>query len=638
MQTEKKFWGRWKNRSALFSLVTLVTLFYLPLFNNIRFSVPGLDWYEAYPFPSFFRLSVFNYHQFPLRAPHFAGGYPLIGHPYDLSLSPVSLLVLLFGPIAAIKLSVFLIFLLSTICVYFLARQVLRHNFAGALFSALVFGFSSWGSCQYLQSSYAKLYIYFLPITLLFFIRALKDKRYIFLACLSIGMVVISGGSILIPLMLFLFLYACFSAFYVNAKTSPRFDIRPLKIFFIVTVATAAICMVKIMPMHSLVSRQEIKFAHFPFEHDYARISKTMISEARILNTAKLYDMLFVQGAYIVGSEGVTGDDYMQFYLGFFPVLCAIVFFAASGRKNFPFILLLVIFTLLSFGPYSKPDLFKALWRIHPGVHSIWRLDEYFTFPILFIIALGSGGVFVLFEKKKHGIIPAILIIIGVLSLNSMFWANRRFLYNQTLAAVPKKMVSFIDTRERNLVFQKDFFSVKIKDPSADPEHYQKDGFFYLQQNVGMADWLYTNLKIRSAVIPKYFITRGDYRHIFSSGKALTPNPGYSGEAFFLDNKNKARITYFSPNEIRIAVTLSAPGTLIINQNYHQYWHADQGRLFDHEGLLALAMDARGDRTVKLVYRPLDFYAGLAMSVVGIALTFYFCFCRNKRKEVPVDG
>lgn len=621
---------RQKNISAIALLVILVTLFYLPLFQGLKTTVPGLDWYGTYAFPSFYRISVMQYHQFPLRSPYFGGGYPLIGHPYDISLNPLSIIVLLFGAIEGTKITVFLIFLTSAVSVFYLTRYILRYNIFGALFSSLTFAFSSWGACQYLQSNYEKLYIYVLPLALVLVIKSVDDKRFIFFTCLVLAVVVLCGGSIIVPAVLFLFLFACLNAADIEKWPRIKFDFRYLKVFLVAVSVTFLICMVKILPMRSLLSRPDIESVHFPYENDYSRVSRTIIEQERALNPAKLYKMLFDKDSYIVGTEWGAGDDFMQFHLGYVPVLLAALAFLLYWRKTFGYLLLLLIFTLLSFGPYSRPDLFKWLWNLDPVLHSIWRLDEFFTFPIFFVLSVVAGRSFLFFERTNRWIPLFFLILVVLFSLNNMFWPNRRFLHNE-LKDVPKKTVHFIGQQElHSLKFQKQFFQVKIKDPQADPEHYQKDGYFYLQQNVGMADWLFTNLKIHSAVIPRYIVQKGDYKYVSGAPEKLELNPFYKGEAFFLNSNNEARIDYFSPNEIRVAVTLNDPGTLFVNQNYHRSWHVDEGRVVESSGLLGVLLDKKGSYTVKLTYVPFDFYSGLIISVVSFLLSGYLLIFKSK--------
>ncbi|HTY44769.1 MAG TPA: hypothetical protein VMD52_02100 [Patescibacteria group bacterium] len=627
---------RRKDLAAIALLVVFVALFYAPLFQGLTTTVPTTDWYAIYAFPSFFRLSVLEYHQFPLRAPHFGGGYPLIGHPYDISLTPFSIPVLLFGAIAGTKITVFLIFLIGTLSVFYLTRYLLRYPVLGALFSSLVFAFSSWGGCMYLDACCEKLYAYFLPTALIFFIRSVENRKFIFLTCLTLSILVLRSGETLLPVLLFLFLFACLYTIRMEKGAGVRFDGRYLKVFLLTVGITFLLCMVKILPMHNLLSRADVGPIHFSFEHDYAAVSKFIIEQGRSLDPHRLYDMLFSKDKYLIGIDWGTGDDHMQFHLGYLPVLFAGIAFILYWRKTLRYLFLLVVFVLLSFGPNAKPDLFRWFWHVHPIVHGMWKPDEFFTFPIFFILSVAAGGCFFLTGTKRGKVFMWLLIPAAVLSLHAMFLPNRRFLHNQTLKEFPKKMVQPISDEEMHgLAFQRQFYQVKMKDRRDDTEYYQKDGYYYLQQNIGMADWVYINVGIHSAVIPKYFVERGDYVHPPRAAHKLTPNPHYRGEAFFLEKYNNARIEYFSPNQIRIAVSLQGAGTLMVNQNYHEAWRTDTGRLSEREGLLAIALNEPGSYAVQLTYVPLDFYFGLGISVITLACCLYFLIFRAHPSSRP---
>jgi hypothetical protein len=325
---------RWKSISAVVLLVALVILFYLPLLQDLATTVPTLDWYAIYALHSFFRISVLQYHQFPLRAPHFCGGYPFIGHPYDISLSPFSVIILLWGAIAGTKITAFLIFLISALSVFYLTRSLLRYTLLGALFSALTFAFSSWGGCLYLDACYEKLHAYFLPVALVFFLKSIGNRKYIVLTCLALSMIVLRGGATLLPVLLFLFLFACLYTVRLEKGAGIKLDSRYLKVFSLTVCVTFFLCMVKILPMHNVFSRGDVGPIHFPFEHDYTLVSKYIIEQGRALNPRKLYEMLFSKNAYLVGIDWGTGDDHMQFYFGFLPVLFAGITFILYWRKT----------------------------------------------------------------------------------------------------------------------------------------------------------------------------------------------------------------------------------------------------------------------------------------------------------------
>lgn len=596
-------------RSELFTILAvliLVILFYFPLFQNIRRGIPSLDWYGVYPFADFFRTSVLKFHQFPLRSPYFGGGYPLIGHPYDISLNPLSIIVLLCGDIAGTKITIFSILLISALSVFYLTRYLLKYNLLGSFFSSLTFIFCSWGPCQYLESSYEKLYLYLLPLILALFIKSKENKKFIFFSCLPLSMVVLSAGAVFIPIALFLFLFACINMIQIEKGIGIKINLYWPGVFFLVLFVTFFVCMAKILPMFQLLNREDIQFIHFPHEHNYSEVSRMIIDRGRALNLRRLYELLFVKNSYIV-----EGDDYLQMYLGYIPVILAGLSFIFYWRKTFNYLILLIIFVVLSFGPNSPLDLFKWLWHANPIIHSIWRPDEFFTFPIFFIITVISGRIFLVLKGRKK--LLWFLVPIVIFSLNNMFWPNRQFLKNRI---VEEKI--HLNPQER-------FYQVKIRDTLADKEHYQRDGYFYLRQNVGMLDWLFTNLEIKAGGVPRYLVDRGDYKYISNSPAKLEINPFYKGEAFFLDKEeNKAEVQYFSPNKIRITVEVKDADKLIINQNYCNSWRTNVGRLFSYNDLLAVTLDKTGSYMVKLTYVPLDFYLGVVVSLVSLTASYYF--------------
>jgi hypothetical protein len=144
--------------------------------------------------------------------------------------------------------------------------------------------------------------------------------------------------------------------------------------------------------------------------------------------------------------------------------------------------------------------------------------------------------------------------------------------------------------------------------------------YLNLLQNIGTIDW-HTSMPIAENAAPRYFVT---------AANQYVPNPEYQGEAFLVEDadpsRSPARAT-FSPNTIAVDVTVRAPGTLVINQNYHPAWESDRGELFDRDGLIALRLRERGSYTIRLRYLPRSFVAGLAVSLLSI--TGWALACRT---------
>jgi hypothetical protein len=627
---------------AIALIAFLAILFYLPLFRDLSHGIPRVDWCGIYPYIDFFRISIIKYHQFPLRIPHFCGGYPFIGFPYDISLSPLMLIVLVLGAIEGTKITVFLIVLCGALSVFYLTRYLLDYNLAGSVFSSVVFLFGSWGPCQYLVSNYEKLYFYFLPLLVVLLIKSTQNKKFIFFASVILAIVVISAGSIIIPIAIFLFLFACLHAIRFEKTNKIKVNIRYLTAFVLIMLITLFISMAKILPMHQLLARKDIPFVHFSYENDYSKIAATLVTTGRDVDPKKLYDWLFRADSFrfvkaghfpsqydysTMGSFTVTPDrdDYIQMYFGYIPVLLAALGCFFYWKKVWRYLILLLISIMISFGPHSPVDLFKWLWHLHPYVHSIWRLDEYFTFQIFFLIAVISGRFFSFYlgERKKF---LWLLIPVAIFSLNNMFWPNQRFLENR------------IHLRDRSeFSFQKDFFHVKIKNYVGWPEPYQVDQYYYLQSNIGLIDWLFGNLAIKTNVVPKYLVKEGDSRYLPAELNKLEANPAYRGEVFFQNEANQVQLQYFSPNKIRVRVHLQGADTLMINQNYHPSWRTNAGKLSNRGGLLAVVLDKPGDYMIQLTYVPLEFYRGFVISILSLLLAYYFMVYKVQTHAVCRD-
>ena len=598
--------------SVTIALITIsAILFYLPLFRDLSHGIPCVDWCGVYPYIDFFRISLIKYHQFPLRAPHFGGGYPFIGFPYDISLSPLMLIVLVFGAIEGTKITIFLMALCGALSVFYLTRYLLRYNLLGSFFSSAVFLFCSWGPCQYLESNYEKLYFYLLPLLLVLFIKSIKDKKFIFIASVVLSVVVLSAGGIIIPIAIFLFLFACLNAIQIEKPRKITINIRYPAVFVLIILITVFISMAKILPMQQLLSNKDIKFIHFSYENNYSKICEAMIAQQRDVNPEKLYGWLFRTDSYVVG---IPPDDYVQMYFGYIPVILAVLSFIFYWKKIWRYSILLVISIILAFGPHSRLDLFKWLWHLHPYVHSIWRLDEYFTFQIFFIIAVATGRFFSVLDVPRRRLLLWLLIPVMIFSLNNMFWPNRRFLENR------------IHLRDRSeFSFKKEFSQVTIKNYVGWPEPYQIDQYYYLQSNIGLTDWLFGNLAIKTNIIPRYFVKEGESQYLPSQfDKFKKTYRFYRGEVFFLGEESRAQLQYFSPNKIHVSAQLKNADTLIINQNYHESWRTNVGKIANHKGLLAVVLDGPGDYKIRLTYVPLEFYLGLAVSMVSLLLAYYF--------------
>lgn len=611
-----------KDAWVIFLLISILALFYSPVFKNINNGFSSDDWYEKYCFLASARNTILHYHQFPFRSPLIDGGYPTVGHPYDDSLNPLFIFPLVLGENVGIRVMVFLLFMLGALGMFYLTRYVLGYNMPASFFSSSTFALCSYGACQFTEGNMERLYLYLAPWLMAFFIKSIKDPRFIVASALVLSVFIIKGVtavSAIVFLSLLAFLYAV-----EHDGKKIRLRARPLILLCAIIGFSVALCAPKIFSAIGLLASKR-QFIHFPFEDSYAAISRFSVDQGRVLSIKRLFESLLVKNSYLNAA-----GDFSQMYLGFIPVGLFFASILLFWKKSLRFVIILLVFMILASGSHSPIDLFKLLWLSHPFVHAIWKLDETFFLYIVLFISLISGSAFMLLSGPgKTGRVyrySAVLLI--SLNIGTMFGANQRFLLHPDVGLKSEQFGQQLPFMAR----APSFYQVKFNYPEK-----SKEDYFYLKANVGLVDF-HQDLLIRigNFTIPKFFVDREDFMYLPRLDKKARLNPAYRGEAFFTNAQNHLEISYFSPHEIRIAVAVDNPGLLVINQNYHKDWRVDRGPVISHEGLLAVSLQEKGRYQVVFRYVPVTFYAGCLVSC--IALVSFVLILRSKESFKDKSG
>lgn len=634
-----------QNLICIFLILIFWLLFYLPLFVHINYALADNDWYQTYYYADIFRKTILEYHQLPLWTPFMAGGYPFIGHPFDISLSPFAILILIFGAVAGSTIITLLLSLLGGLGMFYLTRNVLKYNHIGCLFSTVVYMMAKWGLNMIAEGNFQKLYYWLLPWLLAFFIRSKDNKRFIIFSGFILYMVLVQGGLILIPLILFLFLFACLQGIEIKKKWKLKVRHSYIIIFLLIIIFTLCLSAAKIVPMWQVIEMR-VRHIHLPCEDSYRDVSYLTKTTQRSLDWAML-------------RQGLLGRNFYELkcamYLGYIPLILCVLSFLIYFRQTWRYLFLLIVFTFIQMGSNAPIDIFKWIWHIHPLVHGIWNLNKYFTIFIFFLISLVGGRFFLIFEKIPHKFRSIKLIGFILLSFCAcdMFMANRIY-YDIPGEICYKKIPEFKP--------QHTFFQIRIKDSYKDKGlniiediRSYRAMWYLLRQDVGLVNFNWEgNIRIDESAIPKYAVDTiriheqgvGDtaipryevdkdiYKAIFEHNDNLLPkeyiNPLYKGEVFFLNPKNKASLQHFSPNKIYINTELKSPDILVVNQNYHKSWRTNQGKIINYQGLLAVQIENKASYLVKLNYLPLDFYIGVAVSLITFAFAVGFLiFSKN---------
>ncbi len=581
----------------------VITLSSLPALQSGDKLLLNADFFQYASRHEALRKSVLEYHTLPLRSHWLGGGYPTVGDPEDPTFNPLALLTILFGTVTGLKLIVYVALLIGGLATYAFARCVLGYTRWGALFSGLVYGICPFIPLRIIDGNYNEVYATFLPLCLLLIGLACRGRKiaqvmlpFVFLTMLSDGklgaLMAIFYIGVLCLLQVLPWLRSLSPA---DAETPlPRMDGRPLKVFLVAVGLTVLIGMARILPARELIRSHggiQQMLAFHPKSYQPGGIR------------AYTFEQLWKEA---IGRENRTGFV----TVGLLPVVLAGIALLAYWRNVLALGIALALFGWIVLAYNASFDLLKLLWHL-PVFEAIYRPDKYLSFQIAFTLALAGGRCFSLLRQLQsrwvEGLVALVLVAFSVSFLYPKSELIQRTTYTYNPPAIePTSTDGFFNVEGHPL-----------------PRHRSNPpralAYINLRRNIGTIDW-YTGIPIPEHAEPRYFV---------DASNNYTVNPDYHGEAFFLpaDSTNALPATAtFRPHSMTVQVDVTAPGVLVINQNYDRDWHTDHGKLFAQDGRLALQLEQPGQRTIHLRYHPRSFYAGLAVSILSLISLMAACW------------
>jgi hypothetical protein len=572
-----------KERGTLILIAILVTLFCLPIIKNPSNITTNPNFSQQASYAYFARSSIIEHHQFPLRCPYFGGGYPLIANPQDWSLSPLFIILFIFGEVIGFKILIITAYFICAFSMYYLTRHILQFSRLASLFSSLTLVLSGFLPSNLNEVRISKIYYYFVPLLLIFLIKGRKHKRFIIYSAFLFTVILAQGGLAFIAICLFLFVFLLF--FPPENGIIKVSNLKPLVLALAVALLLGA---VKIFPMIELL-RQNSRAVELKSLMEHCLGIKTLFQ--------CLYD------------RKLFSTDAM--YVGYVALFLPVIAFILDFRRLRGLLIVFFIIIAVSFGPGSFVDISALLWRL-PIFHSMNHLTKYYLFFLGFLLSLALGFSINMFQRKIHSRTMIVFIFLAlVLNTWDIFTTN---------------IVHHINIfSEHTIKREKEDFSQAVVTNNKAPGDVAFLQYFLLKQNIGIINW-YGNILLRESAKPKYFITIEDREKDDEPFllKAITPDPGYRGELFFVNNSNNlARFEKFTPNSIEIKASFTSSDTLVINQNFDHSWRINLGVLSSRDGLLAIRMDKPGEYNLKLVYLPIWFFIGLAISVIATIACFF---------------
>jgi hypothetical protein len=627
--------------------------------------------------------------QFPLRTHLFGGGYPILGHPSDGTLSPASWTFLLLPIHWAVRVNLVLLLWLGAFGVFLLAREKLGLKTPWALASAAAFAFSGWLPSFLATGFYVHSYYLVVPMALyLLSARSGTVRNSLlagfllllpffqagngFLACvhfLAVSLLLLAAqesrplrGGILIAIFGFVLVSAiigmpivfaipsalAFAALlfwlYKTLASVRQFlrTIAPYAIrLFIALIVVVAVGCGKWVPMVQLLSSGT-------YLHGDRFLSETAYPHQRsdVAQGHEFYASVpaFLRYAFNSAPEKRTPDapgeyrpnqeDYAPLGITF-GILALFPFAILLARRRFgPWALLFLLYLWICLGPYGPVDAYRFLiWRL-PGFSKLFDPFKYFNFFLVLPVTLGFG-----LAVQKLGTLGKRPLLIGAALSLFLIWPlvqNASLL--KTVFSEPIENVENEPFHQVHLL--PDLADLPNGLPAIREKVYENllhergrplaaTGLANQMRGVGTIDW-YADINLPQAAVPKTYL--------MPDGAAIE-NPEYRGEAWCERGGCSITDSDVTMNKISVTASVQAADIVVVNQNYDPRFRVEGMEVLDHKGLLAVRVESPGEKRIVFKYRPWGVIAALLISLLSLIATIFAAVrFGNKRLGAMADS
>lgn len=590
---------------AIAVIVILITAFCLPLLLRMdkAFTMRNKEsrniWYDYYHNAAFFYISVMVHHQLPYWCASYEGGVPWQMNPTDISVNPLFLPVLIFGVIKGLNISWYIIYLLGAFSMFYLTRVALKFDIASSVFSSMLFAMNSY--FPYMQESgyFTAREMILFPFVIGFFIRGIKENRFIILAALVLALIIFQASLYYSIAFLFLLLFTVITLI-VERPKQDRHIRRYWFVFCTVIGLSLLFAAFKLLPILELL-HADIRPSGEIYQH----------SELYPNTLGSFIKRLVTKGKIWPGG----------LYVGWLPVAMCLGAAVVLFRRLKVFVILLFLFIWLSLGSNSIVDLHYLIWHL-PIFKSIKEVAQYYGVIVILLISMISGSFFMVIRKrlsKKWGNVA--IVLITVITFCDLVWGNAGY-FNAYDSDVPLTLKS-------NTIIQTKQIGFWWGDEGGLPAL----RLALFDKGYGMTNFHFTfnQYFIPLPISPKYLFLP-EYAFLIPGTKSVTfTNPAYTQEVFWRDSKNSIDGFSMSSNEMQVQVTVLEPDVLIFNQRYDRFWQSSQGVVRNSDNLLSLEISKAGKYRIELKYIPARFYAGLCISLISFLGAVYLLIICKKR-------
>lgn len=526
----------------------------------------GWDQNYYHAFDETARRSLLEFGEFPLWNPFHCGGRTLVGHVGNLHLHPLFwLLALPLGTAIAYKLYLLLHILLG------MWGMMLYLRDKGALPTGQLLGALTWGACGYFSWHFAGGHVSYYGLTLIPWVLICLDRgrrfpRYGLWAGLLLASSFLLAGAYAFPFLVLL--VGVHSVYWAIAERSAR----PMLTAMLAALTSVGITAIKFLPVLS-------------FTLDHPRPSALLDSVMPNEISTMLLSQSHNHGRW--GEHAFTWPEYGAF-IGIVAYVLGLVGAFWQGMRHRHELLMLLFFVALVCGNLHPACAYPLLRKL--PVYSDLRVPSRYIIFVAFYLCTFAALQWSVLETRLGDWLAA---------RESPRWVLRApLLLGFGLALFGGYEVASFGRVEFGRTY-----NVQPVAARQQPYHLEdvpngpRDAYLGPWHNIGIVNCYEEAANPRSALL-----RRGK-----NAAQVLLAAPA----------RGQAARTRWTPNSIRIEVTLERGGPVLINQNYDKHWHASQGEVFDYRGLLALRLPP-GRYDVTLRYRPRPWLIGVALSLSSL--------------------
>lgn len=543
------------------------------------------DWMEVYFHQAQARQAFIEDLRPAFWSPYVNGGYPLAGHPYDPSLSPLFPLSLAAGELIAPRLNCLLAYLAGVCGMALFCLRVLRWSGPGAFGATALYAASGWLPAHFFGGNLNECFYFLFPLLLYFLARGREDRRFVFFGGLLLYLL-LAEAKFAYPVSI-CFLFACWAVFSLSDPAREGRSSPGLKVLAAGLICSVLLGLFKLDLLAGLLSREPRIVSDYslflPPRNENPVFLLYMLSTwfrlrhfpADLLKDGQMFHD--IDGQMLLMDNQYLGT-------GLLPLALLLLAAALAPRRFSGVAALFLLSLLLCLSTLSSHGLFDPLARL-PLFSSIKEPAKYFSFFLLFFTCLGTGGFFDVLAQRlgNRGAAAALLML---------------------AAGLPALMPALQNTRIPAYAF-----TTEIPAPRPAESFFQVDrGVLYmnLRGGFGIIDRWCGNIVLESRAVPAYFYEgNGAQGPEGGSGPLFRENPDYRGEAWLARGAGAAGLAQIRANRILArAVVEKGPALLVINQNFDPGWRAEGHEVSDFQGLLAIPLPRAGSYEIRMRFTP----------------------------------